>query len=110
MVTFDQATLVAAFELVVELVEALAVRAARERAGAGRDGAQLEAAQAPQRVERPTRGLAEFAVVDNIDAGLDLAPHDLGDRTAQALVVGARVDLAAILLRARKLQKARGTR
>ena len=42
-------------------------------------------------VERPVAALAELAVADDIDAGLDLLAHDLLDRGLQAGLVGGLV-------------------
>ena len=101
--------IVSAFQLRVKLLEALPVRAARKWICARLDRAHLEAAHALQSVERPTGGLAEFAVVDDVDARLGLPPHDFGDGFLQALFVGAHVG-GSPFSRARTSSRSRGGR
>src|SRR5262249_27779605 len=52
---------------------------------------------------RPADRLAELAVADDVDAGLRLLPHDLGDGIGQALVIGFLVEPLACLARAQEL-------
>jgi hypothetical protein len=40
---------------------------------------------------RPGDRLAEFAVTDDVDAGLGLLAHDLGDAIGQAALIGRLV-------------------
>ena len=47
--------------------------------------ALLEAAQPPQHITRPADGLAAFAVIDDVEAELDLLPHHLGDAVMQTI-------------------------
>ena len=84
------AAVAAGFQLGVELAETLAIGAAGERIRAGGDRALLETAQAGERIERPAGRFAVFAVVDRIDAGLDLLAHHILDRLAQLALVGSR--------------------
>ena len=79
----------AGIELGIELGEARAVGAARERIGARLDRPPLEAAQALDHVLRPADRLAELAVAHHVDAGFGLPAHHLGDRVGEAFVVGA---------------------
>ena len=99
--------IVSTFELRVKLLEALPVRASGKRIGARFDRAHLEAAHALQSVERPTGGLAEFAVVDDVDARLSLPAHDFGDGFLEALLVGAHICGIAFFPRAHEFEQPR---
>src|SRR5207247_3884479 len=67
------------------------VDAAGERVAAGERPA-FEAAEAKQRVLRPTDRLAELAVADDVDADAGLLALDLGDGLLQALGIGGAVE------------------
>src|SRR6185369_1885021 len=71
--------------------------------------AQLEAAHAFQRVERPAGRFAEFAVVDDVNAGLLLSPHNFGDGVRKTFVVGAGIVDPALVPRSNEFQKLRRT-
>jgi hypothetical protein len=85
-------------ELLVEPGEVLAVAARRQDAGAVElHHARLEPGHALVQVGDPG-GLAHLAVVDDVDAGLGLAAHLVGDRLLQRALIGVLVvGLAAVL-------------
>ena len=56
-----------------------------------------DAGQAVVDVEGPIAALAELAVADDVDAGLDLLAHDLVDRFLQTGLVGGLVVGLSIL-------------
>jgi hypothetical protein len=93
--------LVARIELGIELGKPRAVDAAGEGIAAGERPA-LEAAQAKQRVLRPTDRLAELAVADDVDADISLLAHDLGNGLLQALGIGGVVERPAGLFGAQE--------
>src|SRR5262249_18704308 len=68
----------------------------------GGERAAFEAAEAKQRVLRPTDRLAELAVADDVDADVGLLAHDLGDGLLQALRIGGVVERPAGLLGAQE--------
>src|SRR4051794_16581864 len=78
-------------ELGVELLEAGPIGAGGTRAVAGRDRAQLEAAQALDNILVPTDRLAEFAVADDVDANVRLATDHVVYGLLQALLVGGLI-------------------
>ena len=83
--------LVARIELRIELGEPRAIDAAGEGIAAGEPPA-FEAAEAKQRVLRPTDRFSELAVADDVDADIGLLAHDLGDGVVQALGIGGVVE------------------
>src|SRR5215813_11699836 len=91
--------LFARVELGIEFGETLAIGAALKWIGTGLDRAAFEAAQAFERVLRPTDRFPEFAVADHVDAGLGLPADDSGDRLGQARLIGFGVERFAGLLR-----------
>ncbi len=98
----------ARIELGIEFREALAVGAALEWiGGVALDWPPLEAAQALQRVLRPTDRFAEFAVARNVDADLRLLAHHVGDALAQAFLISLRVVWLAGLLQPQKVLQCR---
>src|SRR5207253_3565710 len=72
-----------------------------------REWPALETAQTLKHVLRPADRFAELAVADNVDTGLRLPPHDLGDRFGQAAVMGHLVETGTLLLRAQKFPQLR---
>src|SRR5262249_37366908 len=89
--------LVARIELGIELRKPRAVDAAGEWIAAD-ERPTFEAAEAKQRVLRPTDRLAELAVADDVDADVGLLAHDLDDGLLQALGIGGVVEGPAGLL------------
>src|SRR4029450_6631170 len=69
----------------------------------------LEAAEAFVGVRDEAR-LAELAVVDDVDAEIDLLAGDLGDRGAQGRGGGLLVDRLALLPRLHDIEQIGGTR
>jgi hypothetical protein len=99
--------IVSPFELGIKFLEKLAVRATGEWISSGFDVAHLEAADALQRVERPTRGFSKFAVVHDVNARVSLLPHHFGDRIFQRSLVRQNVGRLAALPPAHFFQKLR---
>src|SRR5262249_50491837 len=89
---------VARVEFRIELREALAIDPAREGIGAVLDRPALEAAQALQHVLRPADRFAELTVAHDVDAGLGLLAHDVGDGGSEAFLIGDLVERLAGLL------------
>src|SRR5262249_28169151 len=83
--------------LAVELRKGLRFARARPRALPRHLPVHLEAAETFVDV-RYEAWLAEFAIVDDVDAEVDLLAHDLGHRLAQPRGVGLRVDGLALFL------------
>src|SRR2546425_5077300 len=94
-------------ELGVELREARAISAARERIGARSCRPALEAREALERVLRPADRFAELTVARNIDAGFGLAPHDLLHRIGEAALIRGFVVGLALLPRADEFEQRR---
>src|SRR6266851_1817602 len=95
-------------EPLVELRERLHLARARPRAPGRSIGARLEARQALVRVvDEPW--LAHFAVVDHVDAELDLLPDDLPDRLSEPRVMGRVVHAASRRPRLDQLEEVGGT-
>src|SRR6185295_15611044 len=71
-------------------------------AGVSRPVTLLEAAHALEHVTRPTDRLAEFAIIDDVEADLRLLAHHVADRVVQA---GVECRLVVGLLVALRLEK-----
>ena len=60
-------------------------------------------------IEGPVVDFAEFAIADDIDTGLGLLPHDLGDGIAQRIVVGSGWQSFLVLDRPQHVDEFLGT-
>ena len=97
-----------AAEPLVELGERLHLARARPRAAGGSIGARLEAREALVDVVDEAR-LAHLAVVDHVDAQLDLLPDDLPDRLSEPRAIGPVVHAPSRRSRLDQLEKVGGT-
>src|SRR5215470_4797456 len=73
----------ASIELGVELGKARAVSAALEHIAARLKGAALEARQAIEHILRPADRLAELAIAHDVEAGVGLRLHHVGNRLGE---------------------------
>src|SRR5438067_8180229 len=89
----------AGVELGIELREARAVGAALEDIGAGHERAALESAQPLEHILRPADRFSKLAIAYDINPGVGLAAHDLGNRLGEELIVFVLVESLALLLR-----------
>src|SRR5665213_750809 len=99
--------IVSAFELRVKFLKALAIRSARKWIRTRLYRSHFEAADALQRIQCPTRGLAEFAVIHDINTCLSLPFHNLCNGFFQALLVRLYVCRGARFARAYALKEPR---